>query len=66
MTDKTRLDQILALAGYDRAPLNKPHWKTNLVSQIGIFASLNQDAELEAQCEAELERMRSLIERRLT
>ena len=36
----------------------KPHQRSNLVSAIALFAGVNGDSELEAQCELELQRIR--------
>ena len=50
-----RLQPALDLVGYDKpVPL---HWKSNLVRAILNFAVGTKDAELEAQCEAELGRI---------
>lgn len=52
----TRLQQALDLLGYTQE--QKPHYKSNLVSAIALFAGAKGDSELEAQCELELQRIR--------
>jgi len=52
----SRLQQALELLGY--AQEQKPHQRSNLVSAIALFAGVNGDSELEAQCDLELQRIR--------
>jgi hypothetical protein len=52
-----RLQQALALLGYAK-PL-APHHRNNLIAAIAQFALVNEDSELGAACERELENIRA-------
>ena len=52
----TRLEQALELLGYSRA--KELHHQSNLIHSIALFAGLGHDAELEAECEQEIQRLR--------
>ena len=53
----TRLEQALELLGYARA--KGLHHQSNLVHAISLFAGLSGDADLEAECEHEIQRIRA-------
>jgi len=55
----TRLEQALELLGYTRA--KELHHQSNLIHSIALFAGLAQDAELEAECEREIQRLRAEV-----
>lgn len=52
-----RLTQVLDLLGY--RPGQARHVRSNLLSAIMLFASSQEDAELEAACESELQKVRA-------
>lgn len=56
----TRLEQALELLGYTHA--KELHHKSNLIHAIALFAGLAHDAELEAECEQEIQRLRAEVE----
>ncbi|WP_041647833.1 hypothetical protein [Aromatoleum aromaticum] len=56
----TRLDQALTLLGYQDA--KQLHYRSNLVHAIHLFAGVQGDAKLEAECEAEIARIRAAVE----
>lgn len=58
--EMTRLDQVLQLLGYETA--KQLHQKHALVSAISSFAALTNDVELESNCDAELNRLKSEIQ----
>ena len=55
----TRLEQALELLGYTRA--KELHHQGNLIHSIALFAGLAHDAELEAECEREIQRLRAEV-----
>ena len=55
-----KLEQALQLLGYEKA--NHLHQKHVLVSAISSFAGLTNDDELEAACNAELDRLKAEIQ----
>lgn len=54
-----RLQQVLTLLGYEQA--TQPHYRSNLVHAIALFAGAHGDTELEQACEDEISRIRSDI-----
>ncbi len=56
---RTRLEQALELLGYANA--KELHHQSNLIHTIALFAGLSGDAELETQCEQELQRIRAEV-----
>ena len=55
----SRLEQALELLGYARA--KGLHHQSNLVHAISLFAGLSGDADLEAECEHEIQRIRAEV-----
>lgn len=55
----TRLEQALELLGYART--KELHHQSNLIHSIASFAVLSDDAELEAECEREIQRLRAAV-----
>jgi len=47
-----KLQEALTLLGYYKA--EQPHYRSNLINAIQLFAGLQGDEELEKACEAEL------------
>ena len=58
-TKRTRLEQALELLGYANA--KELHHQSNLIHSIALFAGLSDDAELEAECEREIQRLRAEV-----
>lgn len=59
MTMPTRFEQALELLGYARA--KELHHQSNLIHAISLFAGLSGDADLEAECEREIHRIRAEV-----
>ncbi|MER2540204.1 MAG: hypothetical protein ABTQ26_13270 [Azonexus sp.] len=59
MNMATRLEQALELLGYARA--KELHHQSNLIHAIALFAGISEDAELEAECEREIQRLRAEV-----
>lgn len=55
----TRLEQALELLGYTHA--KELRHKSNLIHAIALFAGLSDNAELEAECEREIQRLRAEV-----
>lgn len=58
-----RLKAALDALGY--ASVKEPHYRSNLLHAIQIFALVKGDEEMEAACDAELEGIRQEILKRL-
>lgn len=55
----TRLEHALELLGYARA--KELHHQSNLIHAISLFAGISGDADLEVECEREIQRIRAEV-----
>lgn len=56
VAQQNRLAQALALLGYEQA--KELHYRSNLVHAIQLFAAVQNDTELELECDNEITRIR--------
>jgi len=54
-----RLQEVLVLLDYGNA--KQPHYRSNLIHAIQMFAGLRGDAELEAACGQEIARIQAEV-----
>ena len=54
-----RLKEALGLLGYEDT--REPYHRSNLVLAIQLFAGIQEDDELETECEMEIKRIRAEI-----
>lgn len=55
----SRLEQAIELLGYAHA--KELHHQSNLIHAISLFAGISGDANLEAECEREIQRIRAEV-----